>query len=426
MIVAYFSIIITILSILLITFNVIKVRWYSLVIYIIGLLAVYSTTLLGQSVVGTDISRELQMSNFALANGWDLSLIDPSNTSFVVGWLVPRLSIFFSIPPAWVYKSILPIIFAFTPVLLYLIFKKQFGELRAFYASTFFIIVPVFSLEIATIGKSMVAETLMALCLWVMFTDWRIWVKFISMLLLTLLTLWAHYTVGILLIAYLICILIVLLVVKIFKNWKLWARKVVPLWAIAVIVVVSLTGFTVYYNRVAGGLVTEATAGIGDLYKTVGKLLITNRALTSTTNIANTTVNITTPINETGLTEKEQIIARYLQTTKVINPFLDAGLGKDFMQASVYGKVFRIIQYLTQLLVIVGSIWLVFNYSKYKFNAEFLACIVGSFIMLAMCIFLPIFASLINMTRNYHVALFFLAPMFILGVDAISGIKRTR
>lgn len=432
MIINSIAIVLTILSILLVSTNVIRIRWYALMVYMVGLASVYSTTLLGYSVVGTDISRELQMSNFALANGWNLSLLDPSNTSFVVGWLVPRFSEFFSIAPQWVYKIILPMIFACTPVLLYLIFKKQFGELRAFYASMFFIMMPVFSLEIATIGKSMVAETLMALCFWIMFTDWRMLRKFLLMLLVALLTLWAHYTVGALLICYLLCILLIMLAVKAFKGWKLWARKAVSLWVIAVVVVVSIVGFSVYYSNVSEGLVVKATLGIGNLYKVLAKTSILYKVPT-TGNESEVSMDFeagtltqtkgTTPEVE-GLTIEELLVAQYARQTKGTNPFISIGMGKDFIEASMAGKVFRIIQYLTQLLIVVGAIWLLLNYKRYTFQAEFIAGIVGSFIMLACCVFLPLFASLINMTRNYHVALFFLAPMFVLGVDALCNTSK--
>ena len=422
MIFSLLAIILTIPLILLVSLNIIKVRWYASIIYLIGLLAVWSTTTLGLSVVGTDISRELQMSNFAMANGWNLSLFDVSNSSFVVGWLIPQFSKLFEIPVVWIYKLILPMIFALTPVLLYYIFKKQIGELKAFYSSIFFIMVPVFSLEIATIGKSMVAETLMALCLWIMFTNWKSWKKFTGILVFTLLTLWAHYTVGILLVCYFIGILLIMLAAKIFKKWELWKKKAVPLWTLAVVIVISITGFTIYYSNVSQGLVFKATAGIGDMYNRLGNIFLHNPPVINTSNTTSSEFSIIAQAS--NLTTEDLLMAQFVRQTQNKNPLLNLGMGKDFEQASVLGKIFRLIQYLTELLIMLGAVWLVFNYKKYNFQAEFIAGIASSFIMLAFCMFLPIFASLINMTRNYHMALFFLAPMFVLGVDTLCSTKK--
>lgn len=450
MILSSISIILTILSILLITFNVIKVRWYSLTIYIVGLLAVYSTTLVGLSVVGSDIPRELVMSKLAILNGWNTGYLEISNTSFVVGWLVPRLSEFFSIAPEWVYKVILPMIFACTPVLLYLIFRKQLnmpcsapathkmptakltvispsysqehhGSLKAFYAAMFFIIVPIYSLEIPTIGKSMVAETLMALCLWTMFTNWKAWQKCIIMTVLALFTIWAHYTVGIILIGILVLIVIITLISKLFKKWKLWSKRAISAWAIVVVIVITLPTSYVYYSKVSQGEVAKTVTGISSYYI---KNVVLRQPLSEkvspnySTNVYNMTQQ---ELKEYVYNYKLHESTNATPTTGIVNSdsIVQAGLGFDFKNTTPLGMVFRIIQYLTQLLIILGCIQLLLRYKRYKFNTEFIAGIGACLILLACCIFVPNFASLINMTRWYHASLFFLAPMFVLGFELL-------
>lgn len=470
MIISSISIILTILSILLITFKVIKVKWYPLVIYIVGLLVVYTTTLPGYGVVGTDISRELLMSNLAIQNGWNLTLFDVSNSSVVVGWFVPRLSEFLNIAPQWVYKVILPMIFACTPVLLYLVFRKQFvmpcsapvthsaalsldtvhsgspskhnltshlqeyhGSLKAFFAAIFFIIMPVYALEIGTIGKSMVAEALMALCLFTMFTNWRVYIKCISMVLLVLLTLWAHYTVGILFVCYFGGALVILLAIKMFRKWKLWNRKVIPLWVIAVILVVSSVGFWGYYSRVSSGMVWNAVANTGSAYNAlVASYIIHPQGVDLKEAEERALVlqkNPTATSEEKAQAEadrKEAGLRTLADNARDRDPLVGMGVGKDFIVASLSGKIFRVIQYLTQLLIVIGAFWLLFRYKRYNFSAEFIAFAVCSFAMLAACIAIPMFSTLINATRNYQIALFFLAPMFVLGCEAIGSIRRVR
>lgn len=407
MIISYIAIIITILAIVLVSTRVIKERWYSSTIYLVALLNLWSTTLLGQSVVGIDISRELAMSNQALQNGWNWTgIYDVSNTSVLVGWAIPQFSKFFQIPVEWIYKLLLPMVFACTPSILYIIFKKQFDTLKAFYASIFFIIMPVFSLEIGAIGKSMVAETLMACCFWTMFSNIKWWIKLLLMILFALLTLWVHYTVGVMLTFYLIAIVFILLFVKLFKNWQLWKQKVVLLWIPTIVVVFLIAGFVGYYSKASQGIVYNTVVRLGEQYTTLTNSFIKHPQELSPSD---------------SITIKETQLRELAVSARDLDPLTSIGLGKDFIDASILGKVFRVIQYLTQLLIIIGCFWLLFKYKQYNFSREFIAGIGASLLVLLFVIVVPMFSSLINATRNYQLSLFFLAPMFILGIDCLVG-----
>jgi uncharacterized membrane protein len=394
----YIPIFLTIGLIILVTLNIIKPRWYPPIIYLVALGALYSTTLPGLSVNAIDSARELLMSKLALANGWDTTLYDPSNTSFVVGLLIPSLSLLFNISPEWVYKAIIPTIFALCPVILYLVFRKQLdSKLKAFYASMFFVMMPVFSLEIGSIAKSMVAETLMALCLWVMYTEWKSWKKCVMMIILAILTMWAHYTVGILLCAFLGCGLAAkwfYWILSKVKKFELLEKRSVQSWVIMVVLLCVVVPSYFYYSSVAKGLIYNSVSGTagGGIFK-----------------------------QHTEQELKQAIEAKTLMPSED-NMLLRLALAKDFGEVPLEGKLFRIIQYLTQLLIVVGSIWLLFKYRLYKFKIEFLACIGSSFAILFLCIALPSFATIINATRWFHMTLFFLAPMFVLGFDWIRAI----
>jgi len=353
---------------------------------------VYSTTMIGLSVVGSDISRELLMSRMALQNGWDLTIIDPSNTSFVIGLLVPFLTWALHIGAEWVYKVVLPMIYALTPVILYLVFRKMIGDLKAFYASMFFIMMPVFSLEIPTIGKSMVAEPLMASTLWVMFTDWKLRWKFPAVLVLVLLVIWAHYTIGLLFTGFFIVILVAGIVAKLIPKWRLFKGWAFPSWAVLTVIVVALGSFVIYYSKVGSGLLTYYVGEIGGYYA--------NPAAITSNDVMTHTINS--------------------------SQLLQAGTGLDFFSVGWSGKLFRIVQYFTQFLVVAGCAWIIFKYNiakngvrLYRFPPEFIACMGGGLAILGACVCIPYFGSLINPTRYYHVALFFLAPCFIVAFDAI-------
>lgn len=401
MIYSILSIILIIASLLLVTFNVLKGKWYAWLIYFSGLFTIYGTTMVGMSVVGSDISRELLMSNLALENGWDLSLYDPSNTSWVVGWFIPMLSKLTTIEPVWIYKVFLPMIFAFTPVILYFIFRKQFGELKAFYASMFFIIVPVFALEIASIGKSMVAETFMALSLWVMFNaEWKqIW-KFIVMLVLVLSTLWAHYTIGILLCIYLGCIWLIMFIKSIINkdtDVKFWGLE-----STLFVLIICVIAFSIYYRLVAQGLIWNSVTGIF------------HYDFSQSFNIINKSVN------------PSAVVSDNVSSTVQAYSLIKSAFGFDIGELGWSGITFRIVQILTQVLIVVGFGWMIWerNYPQngvltYRLIPEYVAGCFVAFGLLGLCVFVPAFASLINATRQYHISLMFLAPMFVLSFDGI-------
>ncbi len=243
----------------------------------------------------------------------------------------------------------------------------------------------------------MVAETFMALCLWVMFTEWKSWKKCMVMTILTILTMWCHYTVGILLSIFLVGSFGGGIIRIIFKKWSLWNGKVVIAWVIPIVLVCSIVPFSFYYSTVSHGS---------------SKGLIMDTILRTA---------------DSGIfkqhTKEELKLAEDAGTLRFLSrePLLQLAIAKDFNNASIFGGIFRIIQYLTQVLVVIGSIWLLFKYKLYRFRAEFIACIAGSFVILFLCIVLPSFAAILNVTRWYHATLFFLSPMFVIGFDWIAA-----
>jgi uncharacterized membrane protein len=54
---------------------------------------------------------------------------------------------------------------------------------------------------------------------------------------------------------------------------------------------------------------------------------------------------------------------------------------------------------------------------------EFMAGILVALAMLAICIFVPLFSAIANMTRFYHFSLFFIAPCFVLGFAIFKRFK---
>jgi len=399
------TIAITFIVTILVATNTIKERWYSICLWIIAAGLVYSTTLLGIYVVGSDIQGEVYASRQTLEHGIDFfNTNSPSIISVVVA---PWLSSLFRIDIVWVYKAILPIFLSLVPVVLYLAFKAQFGAKRAYFASLFFIVMPSYFMEIATIGKSMVAELFYALMIFAMVSNLKWYYKGIAITVCAIGAIACHYTIGVIVLLNLIVILVVRLVTN-WSKWKLFLIKKVSLWLLPVILIVTSMSFYVMFRQMTGGWINYLVSNITQSY--IGMASNTGDLV-----FKRITENIVISVRDIeSVPAMETVDPSFLKKQTY---FTQVGLGLDFMGQPVEGKLFRIIQYITQLLIVVGGVFLLFR--RYNFTAEFVAGIGCSFVLLFCCMFLPGFSNLINATRFYHVALFFLAPLLVVGIDCI-------
>lgn len=427
MIYSVIGIISVIVSLVLVTTNRINASWYSYLIYVSALFVTYGTTMVGCSVVGSDISRELLMSNLALGNGWDLSIYDPSNTSVLVGFIIPTLSKITSLSPIWIYKAILPLAFAFTPVILHRIFKPMIGEVKSFYACMFFVIMPILSLEVATIGKSMVAEPIMAMAIWITIVNMDLRQKCFIVSILTVLTLWVHYTIGLLLCIYL-CAFCGWYFIKFIhasiKDKKIDLKNTVAkqFYSMAIVFIIAAVFFVSYYSRVADGLLYSSVEGILFRHDYSQSMLVIKDSLQQTVQSAQiefTSDNVSTIVDVPVEPKRSD------STVKAYSLIL-SGLGLDIFNVTPAGAVFRIIQVFTQGLVVIGLIWVTLKRKLYKFKEEYLVGCWTALGLLGLCVVVPAFASLINATRQYHIALMFLAPCFVLAFDWIESIFKKK
>jgi len=100
-------------------------------------------------------------------------------------------------------------------------------------------------------------------------------------------------------------------------------------------------------------------------------------------------------------------------------PLVKTAIGLDFGDATTGGKGFRVLQYTMQLFLVLGGIYFLLRYKRYKFTTDFASYVIVSFGLLGLCLFLPLFSTIINASRFYHIALFFLAPIWVIGVEEV-------
>jgi uncharacterized membrane protein len=408
---------------ILVATGIIKEKYYPCCIGAMALGLVYSTTMLGIYVVGSDIQGEILVSRNTLKYGWDFINSTGINTnagisasSVVTGVFAPFLSKLFYLDIVWIYKAILPLFLVGVPVVLYYAFKKQIGDKRAFFATLFFMIVPVYNLEIAQIAKSMVAELFFALMILAMVSTWRWQHKGLVIFSCVVLALASHYSVGIMMLLYLFGILAVRLITGRIK-WKLFAIRRIPVVMLLVIILIGAGTFFAYYQYAFGGVVNQVLVTVAKYY--------TGQGITYSEQTFRTAETLPEPQLEVEPSETTEIEATEKDESYFSKQenLVKVAIGLDFFSQPLEGQIFRIIQYLTQILIVVGAGYLLFRYQKYKFSAEFIAGIGCSFALLFLCVFVPNFSNIINITRFYQITLFFLAPCFVLGCDTIGEVS---
>lgn len=367
-----------------------KWTWQSIFIYIIALILLYSTSLQGQYLVGTDIHSEYYISS-RMYNGWDINYPHLYNASISTAIIAPFISKVTGISLIWVYKAIYPALFALVPVILYFAYKKMIGRTPALIASAFFISMPAFFLELPQLPRQELAELLFCLTILVIVYGSKKWIW--SIIPLLMFTVIIHYTIGMMALAFLICMMVVKLVGYKWK-WNVLQNSNVPFRVLLIAIVCVGLLSLVWGLNVASGLSLRALSNIANV--SVNEQVIQGTQPIDIDNVVNTSDGITS-----------------------------TALGLDIIGGNIsgYGAVFRIIQIITQVLIIVGCFSVLIRYKYYKWNSEFVASIGGSLMLLLLCIVVFGFSGLLGITRFYHVALIFLAPMLSISLDVFSRRK---
>ena len=406
---------------ILVSLGLVKEKHYPLCLTIMAAGLVYSITLLGTYVVGSDIQGELAASRAVLANGWnftdanDVNAITGINmTSVVTGFLAPALSTVLHLDLIWVYKAVLPLFLIAVPPVVFKAFETQVGSKRAFLATLFFIVMPVYSLQLAQIAKSMVGELFFALMILVLVNGWRTVNKAVEITLCLIGAAVSHYTIGIAMLMYLLGIVVVrLITTRMTVWWRLWEDRRTSVAALVIALVIGSAGFFTYYQFAHSGTVNTVLSNIAGWYvvNPATEAIAPPPQIPVPTEIQ--------PAFPTATPKPIIAVPEYLYKQEYT---VQVGLGLDFFDQPIEGKLFRVLQYLTQLLIVIGAFRLLLKHEMYRFSAEFVAGIGCSFGLLGICMFVPYFSSIINMPRFYQISLFFLAPMLVLGCDAIATI----
>ncbi len=392
---------------LLVAFNKLDEHYYPHVVGSIGFALLVQTTLLGPGLMGSDIHTEYYFYFMAL-DGWDTTLPHPYNAAIGTTVIAPFLTNVFYIPGYWIYKVLYPLLFSLVPFLLYFVFKKEIGAKYAFLAVVFFIIVPTWSMEMFALPRQMLGELMLAVCLYlIIVSKWRYKIRIPLLVVAGVSGAMFHYVMGPAILFYLGVSCILLLFFK---------RRVFPVkWLALAIVLIAIISMS-YYSVVAQGIALRCISGITYSYATQGSAW-TGDAGTIRATAGGEIVVVEDEIKGGVVVIEKSEEAQATTFIDRASPLIQTAWGADFMDVDIGGKVFRVFQYLTQLAIVVGVVFLIKDRKRY--SAEYLSFCGASILLIIACMFIPKFAGLLNATRFYHLALFLLAPVFILGGKAI-------
>lgn len=370
---------VVILALLLVVFDKVAEKQYPVLIFFLSLGLIYQLTLMTNHIAGTDIHYEYYFALQTYNNGyWDHTIGHSYNSAISISVFVPVVAKLLHIPLAWSFKVIPPLFLAGVPVVTYYIFRKEFDSKTAFLSVFFFISIPTMFLELSGLAKQAIGELFLISCLGLVvynaFNKRR--VRYTLICILGMLTAVSHYSMGGTLFCYLLGAIVLLPIGRyLFRIKSDISLKYAGI-AITVFAVFSL----IYYGWAAQG------APLRDI---AGSMGITTRAAAR--------------------------IAGSSQYThwNYPEPAVALALGADFFNVDVAAQVFRVFQYATQILIIVGCISMLIHYKRRSLG--YLVFLGLSGVILGLVIFYPGFSPMFNASRFYNLILLFMAPTAVLG-----------
>ena len=389
-------------SVVLCVWGKLDLKTEPVLIFLLGLAFLYQATLISNGLIGTDIHTEYYFYTAAL-DGWDISFPHSYNTAIGTTVFAPFLTNVFGIQGYWIYKVIFPLLFALVPLILFIIYRKEFGDKVAFLAGMFFITLPTYTLEMIGLPRQMLGELMLAIVLFlVIVRPIRLLYSVPLLLVASVYAYLFHYITGPALLLYLTGASVVLLFMR--------KRQFAVRWLAVVVVLSGLLGFAYYYYAADGV--------VADNLRLTSKGAVTNVIDQPSIPLPGDPAPSDSGVSNSVTAEAPSGILRYFSGQE---PLVRTALGLDFMEASVSGKVFRILQFGTQLALILGCVWLIRN--RRRVSAEYIAFTITAVGLIAMCVFLPRFSNIINVTRFYHLSLFLVSPLLIVGGLCIFRMK---
>jgi len=344
----------------------------------------FHTSLISNYLLGYDVHREYYV--FELTNDfshWNNAISATYNGMLSITILPTIYSNLLNIEGTWVFKIVYPLIFSIVPLGLYQIYRKKIGKPAAFLSAFFFMASSTFyNVQMLSLMRQMIAELFFVLLLYLLLDEkMNSLKKKIFLVIFGGALIVSHYSVSYIFMFYLFLIWLLPRFGK--KNTIKGGRTLT--WVYVLLFPVMALSWYIYIS---------ASAPFTTFVETLRRIF----------------VNSLTDFLNPGAR------GSHVLRTLAIGSF-----------PSFLNRIGSIMVNITAIFILVGFITLIRKRREMKFNREFIAMSVGSIVMLFASIIIPGFAGTLNVQRFYHVTLFLLAPLCILGgktfFGALKGIR---
>ncbi|MHA1834058.1 MAG: DUF2206 domain-containing protein [Candidatus Baldrarchaeia archaeon] len=360
--------------------RVLPQKFYPMAIFSFSISLLYHSSLISNYIIsfGSDAPVEYYTADVTLKNRfWD-PVVAPFDDqlygrihSMLSITLLPTIySLLLGMDITWIFKVINPMIFTFVPLGLYAIWEKHIRKKYAFIASFLFISQLTFYTEILALNRQMIAELFFVLLFFTILTEKiKNSKKIVCFTIFSFALVVSHYAI-----AEIFLVLILFAILSLILLKKPSRRLTVGMTVLFFVIMFSWYLFT-----------TNAS--------TFNSLLSFGEYV-------------------------------YNQLGEFFNP---ASRGTEIMKGlglakspSIWNTISRVFAYCTQVLIVLGFIGLITKKVEQSIEKEFYIITLAAFTILILLIVIPGLANTLNMTRFYHVLLFFLSPLCVLGAEFLA------
>jgi uncharacterized membrane protein len=340
---------------------------YPLLLLVITICLLLHISLFSSYLQGGDIFGEYFDFNITAVNGfWDPSLASRLSAMLSVTVLPTTYYYILGLSSTWVFKIVFPLLFAFVPLGLYQLYKSKMSVEVALFSVFFFVSNLVFFTEIAELARQMIGELFYVLLFLTLFSNnvkgsskWVLFFAFSVGLVVS------HYAMALIFLAFLAVTWLIGIIRK--TNTKTTASLVI------------LLGILVF----AWYIYISQASTFNDLLGTVNYVR------------AGFTSDFFNPESRGG------------QVAQAVS--VSSGI------STVWHLVGRYLYYITAGLIIAGFIISILRERFSFLDNDRNVLIFLNLALLSACFIIPNFSTTFNASRFYHVTLFFLAPLCVLG-----------
>ena len=344
-------------------------KLYPLAVFMISISLLYHSSLISNYLVsfGSDNPVELFIFKVTKNNkNWSSQESGRLNPLLSLTILPVIYSILLKISPTWVFKLIYPLIFSFGSVALYQLWRKNMKKKWAFISTFFFMSMNTYYTELLGLNRQMIAELFFILLLLLFFTKIKSSKKSILFFLFSFALITSHYALAEIFLFF-ISTVFFFLTIKKFPNKN-----------------ITFTMIILYFVLMFFWYIYTANSDIFTSMVSFGRYVID---------------------------QLDQFLDPASRGESVLR-----GLGL-VASPTIWNTFSRVFAYLTEFFIVVGFIALVTKRINVHFNREFFMLIIVAMAFLAALIVVPGLANTLNMSRFYHILLFFLAPLCVVGAE---------